>query len=128
MTSNIGANHFRNSQKVGFMNGSNDKGIYQRLRGYFKDEFINRIDDIILFSPLGISALKEIAKIKIRALSERLSQNDIHIEIDDDVYNFLGESAMEIKGFGARPLTRLITSEIENKVAEIIVHIVLYPL
>ena len=121
MTSNIGADHFRNSQKVGFMNNLCDKGIYQKLRGYFKDEFINRIDDILLFSPLDISALKEIAKIKVLALSERLKQSDIHIEIDDDVYNFLAESAMEIKGFGARPLTRLITSEIENKIAEIIV-------
>lgn len=120
MTSNIGADKFRSGSKVGFMKREDTK-ISEKLRGYFKVEFINRIDEILLFEPLDISALKEIAKLKISELSSRLSLNGYKLEIDDEVYESIALSAHDAKGFGARPLTRLITSDIENKIAELIV-------
>ena len=121
MTSNIGADKFRNGSGLGFMKNSSDKGIAEKLRGYFKDEFINRIDEILLFDPLDISALKEIAKMKVSELSNRLVLNGLQLEIEDAVYYNIASSAIDSKGFGARPLTRLIVSEIENKIAELIV-------
>ena len=120
MTSNIGANKFSKSN-VGFMNNSTKNGIREKLREHFKDEFINRIDEVLLFSSLNSSALKEIAKTRVFELSQRLLDNQIDIEIDDDVYEYLVIKANESQGFGARPLNRLIVSEIENKIADMIV-------
>lgn len=121
MTSNIGADKFKSSGGVGFFTSNTKESIQQKLKGYFKDEFINRIDEILLFSPLEHSALKEIAKIKISDLVKRLSINGISIETDDDVFEYLAKCASNSKGFGARPLNRLIISEIENKLADMIV-------
>lgn len=121
MTSNIGADKFKNSSKPGFLNGSDDGSLYERLKGHFKDEFINRIDEILLFSALDNSALKEIAKIKIYELSQRLNETGIYIKTDDEVYDSLAHEALKSKGLGARPLNRLIVSEIENVVADMIV-------
>ena len=120
MTSNIGANKFSKSN-VGFMNNSTKNGIREKLREHFKDEFINRIDEVLLFSSLNNSALKEIAKIRISELSHRLFDNQIDLEVDDSVYEYLVNKSSENIGFGARPLNRLIVSEIENKIADMIV-------
>lgn len=121
MTSNIGADKFKGGNGVGFFSSGIDESIQQKLRGYFKDEFINRIDEILLFSPLDNSALKEIAKIKICELSSRLLSNGITISTDNDVFCHLATISSKNKGFGARPLNRLITSEIENRIADMIV-------
>ena len=120
MTSNIGADKFRINRNLGFVN--KDMGdIYERLKSYFKDEFINRIDEIVLFSPLDASALKEIAKTKISILSERLELSNISLKIDESIYDALADEALKSRGFGARPLNRLILSRIENKIAKMMV-------
>ena len=95
--------------------------MFEILRQYFKDEFINRIDEIILFDSLDTNALTEIAMIKINDLKERLMFLDINLEISDDVYLYLANRAILQKGFGARPLNRLIVSQIENRIAEMVV-------
>ena len=120
MTSNIGSNKFRSSGRLGFVNNES-QAIYERLKEYFKEEFVNRIDDIILFSPLSDSALKDIAKTKMNDLRKRLEATGIKLKEDDPIYDYLSKMAGEIKGFGARPLNRIILSEIENKVADMIV-------
>lgn len=121
MTSNIGADKFKNNGGLGFMNDTSERSMQERLKGHFKDEFINRIDEILLFSPLDHSALKEIAKMKIFDLSQRLLGTGVDIQTDEDVYAFLSKKAAISRGFGARPLNRLIVSEIENKIADMIV-------
>ena len=121
MTSNIGADKFQGRKGVGFFNSNANESIREMLKGYFKDEFINRIDEILLFSPLDHSALKEIAKIKVSNLLDRLKVNGISINVEDDVYDHLANVAVGSKGFGARPLNRLIISKIENKIADMIV-------
>ncbi len=127
MTSNIGADKFKSGSGLGFLGDYNEKSLQEKLKGHFKVEFINRIDEIVLFSPLDISALKEIAKIKILELSQRIDSSGIRFFTDENVYNFLAKKAYEVKGFGARPLNRIIVSEIENKVAEMIVNEELLP-
>ena len=121
MTSNIGADKFKGNCGVGFFPNTGRKNIQQNLKGYFKDEFINRIDEILLFSPLDHSALKNIARNKIYDLSKRLESIGVLIDCDETVYEHIASIAVEEKGFGARPLNRLIVSEIENKIADMIV-------
>ncbi len=120
MTSNIGAESFRESKNVGFLNSDKLDSMQEKLRGYFKDEFINRIDEIILFSSLDSSALKEISKLKISDIIKRLRMLDIEVVCEDEVYGLLAEKG-KAKGFGARPLNRMITAGIENKIASMLV-------
>nr|MBE6544735.1 ATP-dependent Clp protease ATP-binding subunit [Oscillospiraceae bacterium] len=121
MTSNIGADNFRRDKGLGFMTSDKGRSIRENLKENFKEEFINRIDEIILFSPLDKSALKEIAKNKISDVLERVNQCDINVKISDEVYEYLVDLVKDNRGFGARPLIRLIVSKIENKLADMIV-------
>jgi ATP-dependent Clp protease ATP-binding subunit ClpC len=119
MTSNIGADKFKASNSLGFLS-SIDCPINEKLRAYFKDEFINRLDETILFSPLDHSALKQIAKIKISDISDRIKAKSAELAVNESVYDYLAEKSQNSRGFGARPLTRLITTAIENKLADIL--------
>ena len=121
MTSNIDKDKIRSQGSLGFMNDEASGDLRERLKGQFKAEFINRIDEILLFSPLTISALKEIAELKILDLSRRILSNGIKLEIDSNVYDLLAKKAIKSKGFGARPINRLIQSELENKIAEMMI-------
>lgn len=122
MTSNIGADKFKYGRGIGFNSSINNLSLQEKLKGHFKDEFINRIDEILLFCPLDHSALKNIAKIKICEIQNRLALIGITLNTGDEIYDFLAQKATETKGFGARPLNRLIQSLIENKIAEMIVN------
>ncbi len=119
MTSNIGADKFKDSREAGFLTSS-DTGASKLLRGYFKPEFINRIDEVILFSALDIYSLSKIAQNKISELSLRLSSLGILIEIGNGVTEHIARKG-KTAGMGARPIARLITTEIENKIAKMIV-------
>lgn len=121
MTSNIGADSFKRDKGLGFMSSSKGITIRENLKHNFKEEFINRIDEIILFSSLDVSALKEIAKIKINEVLERVKQCEINVRVDDEVYDYLANMVKDKRGFGARPLIRLIVSKIENILADMIV-------
>lgn len=122
MTSNIGADKFKSNGGIGFNSFRDNKSLHEKLKGHFKDEFINRIDDILLFRHLDHSALKVIAKIKISEIQSRLKLIGITLRPSEDVYDFLAREAAKTQGFGARPLNRLIKSLIENKLAEMIVN------
>lgn len=90
------------------------------LLSHFRPEFINRFDEIILFKPLGQDDLKNIARLSINELNERLRDREISIEIDDDVLaEFIGE--FNNPKFGARPLKRAIRENIEDAIAHKIV-------
>ena len=119
MTSNIGADKFKGHGSLGFLS-SESESLQEKLRGYFKEEFINRISDVILFSSLDMPSIEKIARIKLCEVSRRTSSVGINTEIDENVYSYLAKSAV-YRGFGARPLARLISSEIENKLADMIV-------
>ena len=120
MTSNIGNDNFLADKSMGFLNKNNNDSIQEKLRGTFKDEFINRIDEIILFSPLNVSALKEIAKNQLSDVITRINNLGINVRVDESVYDFIASESKQ-KGFGARPISRLIVSNIENDLAKIII-------
>ena len=127
MTSNIGSDKFKCDGSIGFMPDSEVIDIRKKLGEHFKDEFINRIDEVILFSALDVSAIKQIAKIKIHEISNRISSLGYNINIQEDVYDLLAKRTNENSGFGARGLIRNISNLIENKLASIIVRSELHP-
>lgn len=120
MTSNIGADGFKNDGTVGFFSEEKEKGLQRKLTRHFKDEFINRIDEVILFDSLSNDALKKIAQIKLDALKERIAKKNIVLDIDESVYGYLATCGAE-RGFGARPINRLIQTKIENVIAEMMI-------
>lgn len=90
------------------------------LRGHFKPEFLNRIDDTILFTPLSLQDVKGIVEKIIAQLSRRLEDQEIQLEITEDARTWIAENSYE-PAYGARPLRRFITREVETPLAKEIV-------
>ena len=120
MTSNVGADKFRGRTHAGFLSGGDTEDLREMLREYFKPEFINRIDEVVLFSALDEGTLAAIANKMLSRITERLSRVGILFSYSDDVTLKLASEAMKFRGFGARPLSRLITARIENPLADIL--------
>ena len=127
MTSNIGSEFIDKMQTIGFGSGS-DGDIYnnakdkimERLKDYFRPEFLNRLDDIIMFDILPPEALKGIVTIQIERLRERLTQKDIKLSISNDALDYLAKKGYNPQ-YGARPLRRLIQEKILTPVATSII-------
>ena len=122
MTSNVGKEGFKSSG-VGFLDDSEkmlDFKIIKRLKDYFSDEFINRIDEIIPFAPMDTDMLEEIAKMRLSEFAKRLSGLKINLEYTSDVPVLLAANSYS-PGFGVRPLLRKIVYDIENPIAEMLV-------
>ncbi|MBQ4069953.1 MAG: AAA family ATPase [Alphaproteobacteria bacterium] len=89
------------------------------VKKQFRPEFINRIDEIVFFNPLGKDVMAGIVKIQLHNLEKRLSERHIGINITDKAIKWLGDNGYD-PVFGARPLKRLITSAVEDKIADLI--------
>ncbi len=85
----------------------------------FRPEFINRIDEIVFFNPLGKDVMAGIVKIQLRGLEKRLAERRISMNVTDKAIKWLGDNGYDAV-FGARPLKRLITSAVEDKIADLI--------
>ena len=117
MTSNIGARLITDKKTLGFTALSendleNDyeetrKQVLQELKKEFRPEFINRIDELIVFHKLTINEIKEISDIILKQISERLKEKEITISIDENVKNLIVEKGTD-SNYGARPLRRTI--------------------
>jgi len=115
MTSNVGSSALLN------MNESNDEAtqaaIEQALRATFRPEFLNRIDEIVIFNALGKELMNEIVDIQLRELAKSLkASKDIDIKVDNDAKKMLAEQGYDAN-FGARPLKRLIQQKILDPLA-----------
>ena len=125
MTSNVGARIISDGKKLGFTKGDEKESSYKdikknvmdELKRTFRPEFLNRIDDIIVFHQLSEENIKEIVGIMINKLVERLKTKDIILEIGDDVKEFIAKKGFDLT-YGARPLRRAIQNQIEDTVAE----------
>ncbi len=124
MTSNIGANLIKKTGAIGFKTQEDEetyKGMKERLleevKKTFKPEFLNRIDDVIVFRPLSREDLKHIVEIEVKDVQDRLNEKDIGIVIDDKAKSFLIDKGFD-QTFGARPLKRTIQRYLENPLAE----------
>lgn len=128
LTSNIGAQFIDRMQKIGFASGTNEKDTYEdtknrllgALKDYFKPEFLNRLDDIIIFDVLNENAIANITQIQVDLVKERLAQKEITLEVTPAAIEFLAKEGYNPQ-YGARPLRRLIQSKILNQVASLII-------
>lgn len=89
------------------------------VKHHFRPEFINRIDEIVFFNPLGKDIMAGIVKIQLRNLERRLADRRITLNVSDAAIKWLGDNGYD-EAFGARPLKRLITSAVEDKIADLI--------
>ena len=91
----------------------------EAVKKHFRPEFINRIDEIVFFNPLGKDVMAGIVKIQLRGLEKRLAERRIEMNVTDKAIKWLGDNGYDAV-FGARPLKRLITSSVEDKIADLI--------
>lgn len=123
MTSNIGARKAAElGNGLGFVSNeeTNKKSIIEKeLKRKFTPEFINRIDQIVYFNSLTDDNLKNIVKLEINKFNNRLNNIEYNIEYTDDVVNYIHAEAIKKKELGARPIIRLIQTNIEDKVTEL---------
>ena len=89
------------------------------VRKQFRPEFINRIDEIVFFNPLGKDVMADIVKIQLRILEKRLAERQMSLNVSDKAIKWLADNGYD-GVFGARPLKRLITTAVEDKIADMI--------
>lgn len=125
MTSNIGARLILSKKKLGFsqeleateQNDELKKEVLKEVKQSFRPEFLNRIDEIIVFKKLEMKELQEITRLMLRQVASRLERQDILINFDDTVEKAVIENLKEPE-FGARPIRRVIQSLVEDKLAD----------
>ncbi|NPA50784.1 MAG: AAA domain-containing protein [Epsilonproteobacteria bacterium] len=96
-----------------------EKAVKDELRKYFRPEFINRLDDVVIFNPLGKEQIKQIVDILFRNVKNKLQERDIDIELTDSAKEVIAEAGFD-PVFGARPLKRAIAEIVEDRLAEMI--------
>ncbi len=126
MTSNVGASMITSTQKLGFsVSQDSKKDKYEKLKDTvmeemkksFRPEFLNRIDDIIVFAHLSQEEIRQIVDLMLKDLFKRLDERELKIEVGDDVKDYLAKEGYN-EAYGARPLRRVIQKKIEDVLAE----------
>ncbi|MBE7708313.1 MAG: ATP-dependent Clp protease ATP-binding subunit [Cyanobacteria bacterium SIG27] len=126
MTSNVGASMITNTQKLGFSVSGDDKKdryeklkdtVHEELKKAFRPEFLNRVDDIIVFAHLNQEEIREIVDLMLKDLFKRLSERDLTIEVTDAAKDYLAKEGYS-ETYGARPLRRVIQKKVEDVLAE----------
>ena len=120
MTSNLGSQVIQE-----FAGRKADEANYQLMKNAvmeivqqsFRPEFINRIDDIVVFHPLGVAQIRKIVDIQLGYLRKRLIERDMQLALDDKAAELLGEAGFD-PVYGARPLKRAIQQQVENPLAQ----------
>ena len=119
MTSNLG------SHQIQELSGDGSAEAYTQMKAavmgvvqaHFRPEFINRLDDIVVFHPLDKAQIKSIARIQLRGLDKRLAERGLKLELSEQAFELLGNVGFD-PVYGARPLKRAIQAQIENPLAQ----------
>jgi ATP-dependent Clp protease ATP-binding subunit ClpC len=127
MTSNVGADILQRNTSMGFGVEGNAESEYEKIREkildetkrVFKPEFLNRLNDLVIFKPLGREDMKAIVELELRNVSNRLKGQDLNFEFSDESKSYLIEKGYDEK-YGARPLRRAIERHLEDALAEAI--------
>lgn len=127
MTSNVGASTIRRQKTLGFSTGSGDENqseyekmkdtVMEELRKSFRPEFLNRIDDIIVFHQLEEKDLRQIVALMLNAVTGRMKEKGIELNFDEESEKLLAKEGFD-PTYGARPLRRAITKIVEDKLSE----------
>lgn len=127
MTSNIGSQFIQKMESIGFHNNTEiaeysqmKEKVEGSLKDHFKPEFLNRIDEIVVFDILSAEAIKQIVSIRTNTILARLQEKGITVKIDDSALSYLARVGYNPQ-YGARPLNRLVQTKILNPIAERII-------
>ena len=116
MTSNIGSQHLLDGVTTdGEIKPDARERVLAELRGHFRPEFLNRVDDIVLFTPLTLPQIEHIVELQLTDLRNRLSERQIHLDITPEARRLIAEHGFD-PVYGARPLRRYIAHEVETKI------------
>jgi ATP-dependent Clp protease ATP-binding subunit ClpB len=116
MTSNLGSELIQNMASNGVHENIKDS-VMTLVSQHFRPEFLNRIDDIVVFRGLGPEDIRTIAAIQVEHLKGRVSDNGITLEVKDEVLDYLAELGFDPL-YGARPLKRVIQQKLENPLSK----------
>lgn len=126
MTSNVGITDLKKQNSLGFSDGDNNheketnkinEKIHQSIKKQFKPEFLNRIDEIVIFKSLDNKDIIKITDLMINKTIDRLKENKIQVKLDQEIVKFIVDKNKNFD-YGARPIKRLITKELEDKICE----------
>jgi ATP-dependent Clp protease ATP-binding subunit ClpC len=128
MTSNVGTKFLVNQSRVGFGDAKNapragevEELVLKELRREFSPEFINRIDDVIVFNPLGVEELRQIGRLLIQDVADTLKHRGLTLTADAEAIDWLLAKAGNDAHSGARPLRRTIQRHVEDAVSELLI-------
>ena len=129
MTSNIGAEYIDRMSKFGFASetsvatqyGQAKEKVLESLKNFFRPEFLNRLDEIIIFDILSPETIRNIVGMQVKMVQARLLQKEIKLTVTDDVLEYIAKEGYDPK-FGARPLKRVIQSKILTPVASMMIN------
>ncbi|MDF2748203.1 MAG: clpB, partial [Propionibacteriaceae bacterium] len=124
MTTNLGTRDISKGQNLGFQ-VSGDGSTYENMKNkvkeelkqHFRPEFLNRVDEIIVFTPLDESQLREIVRLLVDGVRHRLAESNLHLDVTDAALILLAREGYD-PVYGARPLRRAIQRELENPLAK----------
>ena len=117
MTSNIGSSELIDAMSDdGSIDNDVKTSVVNQLNSYFRPEFINRIDDIIVFSPLTKANIVDIIKLSLNGIKKRLADRNITLEMTDKALNYIADEAYEPQ-YGARPINRFLQKNVETAIA-----------
>ncbi|UDM31612.1 ATP-dependent chaperone ClpB [Lentilactobacillus laojiaonis] len=121
MTSNLGSNILlENTNDAGDITEAGRQQVDELLKAHFKPEFLNRISDIIMFTPLSLNNIEQIVQKIIDQLSNRTQEQDIRLSINSEAKKWIADKGYDPL-YGARPLQRFITNEVETPLAKLII-------
>ncbi len=116
LTSNLGSQSINDLSVRKEDTNEIKKVVDNEIKKFFKPEFLNRLDEIVIFNNLELNDIKEIAKIQLKHLEERLNKKNLKLKIADEAINLLVENSFD-HAYGARPLKRIIQKQIETKIS-----------
>jgi ATP-dependent Clp protease ATP-binding subunit ClpB len=125
MTSNLGSQIIQDNYEKA--KNADDEELFEKtktevmlvLKSSLRPEFLNRVDEVIMFTPLRKSQIEDIVKLQLRLLSERLEKSEIHLVVTPDALHYLGEKGYDPQ-YGARPVKRVIQKEVMNELSKFI--------
>lgn len=121
MTSNIGSLDLIESiEDHGEITPEAQERVQGQLKAAFKPEFLNRIDDIVLFKPLGKEEMDKIVRLQVQVIADQLKDRNIHLSIDEDAVDYIVDQSFDIQ-YGARPVKRYIQRTLETKLSRLII-------
>jgi ATP-dependent Clp protease ATP-binding subunit ClpB len=120
MTSNVGSRYLQDNFTDNEISESARESVMADLRDHFRPEFLNRIDDVVLFKPLSLEEITEIVDLLLAGLNKRLKDRKVTVSFTDAAKKWIGEKGYD-PTYGARPLKRFLQKQVETQLARALV-------